>query len=410
MKKSLLNLILRGLSVIIKFLLTTYLAKNLPDYEYGEYSLFAFSISFFTILVGMEYFNYNARIFLEEKEDPFKVLNKQFQFHLGSYLFTLPIVSLLFVFNGLAFKWMIGFYLILVIDQLAQEIVRIVVLYGRPLTGTTLFFIKSSLWFVPLIALVQISPMEINLHLVFVFWLVGAVISLGIGIFTLSRIIPFKSFDLRPNWSDLKLQAYKAAPFLLATLSARGLMTFDKYILKYTSGEAMVGVMSFYFVFAMMMLTAVEAAISAIYFPDLVRGYNNGDNKKVKIIRRKMFFGITIIFAAAVLFSYMAFDYVLRYLDKSSFADNKNLLYIYLVAVAFQCYTLLPHYKLYAYKEDIKILTTHLIAFICGLLLYFWMGSAHGAVGIALSFGIASLLLFGFKSVAAYRLNGRIIK
>ena len=111
---SILNLGLRGLSMLAKFLLVIYIGKYLSVEELGEYGLFITTITIAIYFLGLDFYTYNTReILAKEKVERLPLIRDQFVFHLIVYTIVLPTLLTIFAFDIIKKDYIVFFYFIL---------------------------------------------------------------------------------------------------------------------------------------------------------------------------------------------------------------------------------------------------------------------------------------------------------
>ena len=91
MNIKIINLILRGLTLGSKFLLSIYLVKFLSLEANGEYGIFVATISLLTYILGIDFYSFNNREILQNDiEDAGSKIKDQFILFFFIYLLVLP--------------------------------------------------------------------------------------------------------------------------------------------------------------------------------------------------------------------------------------------------------------------------------------------------------------------------------
>ena len=84
--RSFINISLRGLTLLSKFIFIFLLGKYAEDeFFLGEYGIIVTSISLIIYLVGFDYYVFNTREILKSKENIIEKIRNQFFFHLLPY-------------------------------------------------------------------------------------------------------------------------------------------------------------------------------------------------------------------------------------------------------------------------------------------------------------------------------------
>ena len=94
-----LNLLLRSLSIIGKFFLIVFIAKNMSLSELGIYSIFFTTVTLCTYLLGYDFHNYVTREILSpDCTNQILMIRDQFVLHLFTYLIFFPLVYLILLY------------------------------------------------------------------------------------------------------------------------------------------------------------------------------------------------------------------------------------------------------------------------------------------------------------------------
>ena len=125
--ESFINIVLRGVTLLSKFIFIFLLGKFAEDeYFLGEYGIITTSISLIIYLVGFDYYVFNTREILKSKESIIDKIRNQFFFHLIAYSFVLPLtLTIIFYFDFIDIKYFLIVFLLIISEHLGQELFRL---------------------------------------------------------------------------------------------------------------------------------------------------------------------------------------------------------------------------------------------------------------------------------------------
>ena len=197
MKIKIINLILRGLTLGSKFLLSIYLVKFLSLEANGEYGIFVATVSLLTYILGMDFYSFNNREILQNNiADAGNKIKNQFILFFYIYLIVLPLLYFLGLFNFIGDEYLLLFYVILIFDHISTELYRLLVVFSKPIQANINLFLRTGIWILVLISAWHYNLNDLkNLESVFYFWMIGSVISVIYSIISLSTLkikVPWK--------------------------------------------------------------------------------------------------------------------------------------------------------------------------------------------------------------------------
>src|SRR5690242_5496076 len=129
--KSLFNLALRGLSMGGRFLLIFYMGKFFSLEDLGYYGIFYTTVTLALFLLGLDFYGFsNRELLLVERHKRMSILRAQALFYVFTYVVFLLPLFLVFTYGVIPLKFVMFFYVILVLEHLAQELYRIFTVLG----------------------------------------------------------------------------------------------------------------------------------------------------------------------------------------------------------------------------------------------------------------------------------------
>ena len=404
---SLFNLSIRSINLASKFILIVFLAKLLSTEEFGQYGVLTAFINLSLYFIGLDFYTYsNREILKNNKNDSSKIIISHFYLIAIVYLISLPILFLLFTNEVLDKKYIVVFYIILILEHINQELMRFLITFGKPILSNLLFFIRSGAWS---FIIISISYMEKRTDLLSVLeiWIAAEMICLVFSIITLQNTsfrFNFKKFD----WAWIKKGLKICLPFMIGTLAIRAIFTGDRYIIEQFFNSETLASYILFSSLAAAIISFMDAAVFSFLYPKLVLDVNNRNTEYRNII--KQFYTKTIFFL--IIINTLAFFLIhplLEIIGKSEFLNHIKYFYFLIAIQSIYCLSMVPHYVLYSLHKDKHIIYSHLISaitfFILSLLFIKYKIDIYNilyALFISFFFLLLYKLLLSFKYIKIY--------
>jgi O-antigen/teichoic acid export membrane protein len=397
MMPRLLNLSLRGGGMVGKFLLIFFLARILSPEEVGTYGLFTVTVGYALYFLGMDFYTYSGRAMLhaEQKMWP-AMLRDQAVLFACSYMVVFPLLSLIFWGGMLPVKYALVFYVLLTMEHLSLECIRLLVIIGKPLAAGVFIFIRSGAWCYALVATYLGGLTSVELKTVFWLWVLADALAVAGGVWLL-RNLPWGNLNSKINWAWIGQGLRVAALFLVGTLALRGIFTLDRYFVEAYSGREMLGVYTLYLGVCTSIIGFVDAAVFSFRYPRLVSIYKSGQYAAFESVRRD--FGRQTLIAVTLLALAAAalIVPVLEWIGKPLYLQHLSVFYLLLAASTLFVIGHIPHYSLYAMGYDRSIVGAHIAGFIAFIVLSVLLAPAYGMGGVATALFMAVTLTGALK-------------
>ena len=398
MKTKTINLVLRGITLGSKFLLSIYLVKFLSLEANGEYGIFVATISMLTYVLGLDFYSFNNREILQENssESGKKIKNQFFLFTIV-YLIVLPLLYVLGLFDFIGEKYVFLFYLILIFDHISIELYRLLVVFSKPIQANMNLFLRTGIWILVLIFAWHNDFEELkNIKSVFNFWMIGSLLSVVYSIFSLSTTginIPWRE-KIETKWIFAGLKI--ATPFFIATLSYKTIQFADRYMVEFYLGTKQTGVYYFFSNISMLIETFVQTTVVMIYSPQLIASLKKDKPFQINIF--KTFSKEIVIYSVLAVVSVCAIIYPLLYIvEKTELFLSISVFFVMVITRFIFNISLIYHFKLYVAKKDRVIMTSTLVAVIFNISLNYILIPFYGLIGGALATLISILIMMSFK-------------
>lgn len=359
----LLNLILRGLTILFKSVLVFYIAKMLSPQDMATYGILTISISYFVYVVGLDFYTYYTRELVKSSPDSW---GKEFKNTLAvfavMYCICLPIIVFLFNMGVIEKVYLVPFVILLVLEHFVQEFVRIMVIKGSVLTSSFVNFIRYAAWCPIVIALMLYEVIESNLINILYAWIFGGLLGLIFG-FYIVYTYNVSGWAEKVNLSWVKKGILISLPLLIGTLCMRGVFTFDRYWLKVYYDVSYLAAYSFFGSFTTVVPTIVDSLVFTYSYPKLISLFHNKEMKEYRAEIVKMTIAACILTVLSSIILYIATILFIRVMGLDFYQERKGILVLMFVAAVFSCISMVPHYILYSQGKDKFIYWNHIILF-----------------------------------------------
>ncbi|UVO19518.1 MULTISPECIES: lipopolysaccharide biosynthesis protein [Pseudomonadaceae] len=372
----LLNVALRGMTLVSKFLLIFFLARFLEPAELGIYGLLVVTIGYALYLLGFDFYSYTTRELLKRERSEWGSLLKG-QGALSSVLYTvfLPLLSLIFLKGLLPWSLAGWFFVLLILEHLTQELGRLLIAISEQLLASLILFLRSGAWAVVVTALMFIEPESRSLDFVLGAWALGGLAALLLGICRISRL-EIGGWRRQIDWHWIGCGLKIAIPLLVATLAVRGVFTLDRYWFEWLAGLEILGAYVLFMGFSSALMSFLDAGVFAFSYPGLISAYSQ---QNVTAFRQGLYRLLVQTLVLAAVFAVIALLLIgplLQWLDKPLYIEHQNLFPWLLVATLLYAVSMVPHYGLYAQGHDRPIIYSHIASLLCFIPVT-WLFSLH---------------------------------
>ena len=358
--KRTLNMGLRAISMLSRFLLIIVMAKLLPLSELGTYGLLVAGIGFTVLFLGFDYYTYSNRELLSvSKNEWSRIIINQIYAYLPLYLIFIPIAWGLYLYEILPSGYFIWFLILLVIEHLSIEQNRLLNTMQKQLSATVVLFLRSGLWVLFMLPFMIYVDDFRNLETLLYAWLLGGLLSIVFGGITIKNSIN--------NWKHIKpsylwiIKGYKIGfMFILGTVAFSAISTGDKYLLEQWSNVGMVGIYVFYTSLTLGASAFIHAGVIVFSTPKIISAYQQDDFKLFQELMHKFFKELSLSIFIMIIVLYALMPFVIKWVGKETYLQNYNVFYIILGTTALTVMGSHPGTYLYASRRDKYILLSNL--------------------------------------------------
>lgn len=397
----LVNVSLRGGTLVCKFLLIFLLAKFLPPEEVGLFGLVVATIGYSFFVLGFEFYTYSSRELLGvSKEKWLPIIRDQWLFFAISYALFLPLLLFAFGVYFSSWKYAGWFLVLLLFEHTAQELNRLLVVMSEQFLASLVLFLRSGAWAIVAVLWMGCVQEARNLEFVFLAWSVGAGTACALGA---ARILQLdkSTWNRKVDWRWILRGVKIAFPLLIASLAIRGLFTFDRYFVESAVGLDVLGAYVLFVGIAFSIVSFLDAGVIAFLYPKVVAAAKENDERKFKKNMKELTVTLVLATVAMAVFALLFSPFVLGWIGKEVYLDNFYILRWLLLAVIVYAASMVPHVGLYAKHYDKAILYSQVL----GLLVFFigcFIGiPMFGAIAVVWAMCVSFLVILVWK-VAVY--------
>lgn len=396
LKTGIVSLIIRSGSLFSKLLMMLYIAKYLSPEDLGLYGIMLASVTFSRFVLGFEFYYYVQRELLKNKEDKWSsIFRDQIVFYSWVYIIILPFFIIFFLVGTLAWKYIIWFYVILILEHLTNEIQKLLVVIYRPILANFVSFLNSGLW-IYIYVIVSFFFVEYkHMSYVWLLWTLGDFVALIVGVYGFWKLNWKQIFVVKINKAWIKKGIKVALPFLGIAISLKIIELSDRFFIQSYLGEASVGIYFLFQSIAMLPLTFVESGAGMILGPKIIAAFQKNNYIQYKYYYRKLILSTIILSVFTFGIIYIFIYKILEIINKHYFVNYISVYWILLAVAAISIVGNLNQLSLYVRNLDRILLITILIAMFFSLFGNFVFISHFGLIGAAITkvFSISILLI-----------------
>jgi O-antigen/teichoic acid export membrane protein len=358
--KRLVNLSLRAATLVSKFALIFVLAKFLEPTEVGLYGLLSATVFYVLMALGFDFYTFASReLIVTDRRNWAGMLRDQGVFYGITYSALLPLCLLLFWLGLLPWQLAVWFFPLLALEHLAQELNRLLVAISEPLWASIVLFVRSGAWAIIAALWMWFDPVQRSLDFVLAAWAIGVFVSCLLGA---SRLRGFDRASLQRaiDWAWIRKGIRVALPFVLATLSLRALYTVDRYWIEALGGLEQLAAYVLFVGIANAIMSFLDAAVFTFAYPALIASAGKADRPTFDRQMRRLGQHTLAVALGLSIAAVVCAGPLIDWLDRPSYTQHFSLLYWTVLAAALFGISMIPHYGLYARREDRTIVFSHL--------------------------------------------------
>ncbi|MAY34575.1 MAG: hypothetical protein CMN84_00595 [Spongiibacteraceae bacterium] len=399
MKIRLANLSLRALTLAVKFAFILSLAVFLTPEQVGLYGLITVTVFYSIYFVGLEFYTFSTRDLVARPRSEWSgLLSSQIVFFCLMYVVVLPASSILFWLEMLPWSVMASFVLLVVLEHLSTELLRLLVAIEKPLLATLIIFVKQALWSICFTLAMWFNPDFRNISDLLLFWITGTFVSILIGIRPLLKL-DWKGAFSRLDWRWIRAGVAIAIPLLVSSVAVRTLFTFDRYAFEALNSLALLGAYSVYMGVASAMLSFMESGVFVFYYPRMMKAYKENNLPEFQLAYRKLARQSILWLAVLMVGAALAGVVIFPLLEERVYAENLPLFGAVIVTMAVFIFGYVFQYGLYTTTRDGSIITANVAGLVVAALTLFLLAPYTGywAVTVSMLIGSATATVLKYR-------------
>lgn len=393
-------LLLRGLTLASRFLLSVLLARMLTAEQLGDYGLITATLAFALLALGLEFYSYMYREMVPASPRQRAQMIATLLVLAATAFLVVALVSILAVLTGFFPAQLAAwFLLILATEHLSLEATRILIIMSRPVRAYMGVFLRGGIWVYAIAALMFTLPGSRSLETVLIWWALGGTASVLFAAFSL-RDLPWREVG-RPDLAWIAGGLRVARPFMLTAGGALTISYVDRFMIDHSAGRAELGIYTFYSTIAIGMLS-LGASVSHQFLPKVIAAWSIGADAYRDAVRT-FFWSLAGITAGMVALAASLIVPLLALMQLTQYALSVGVFFVMLPGLFLRILADVPSYALYAAKADTSLLICNLGSAIVAIVLNLILVPVMGLYGAALSGCIASGTLLLTLSLLAVR-------
>jgi len=381
----LLSIGLRFLTLGARFVFIFFLAKLLNASEVGYYGLFTATAFYAMSLIGLDFYTFSTReIINTPNEERGRLLKGHIALTCAVYIVLLPIGVYLLIHSGWPSNLIWWFVPILLLEHLNQEIFRLLVALSEQVSATFILFVRQGSWAIVSVITLYALPASRHLDTVMATWFIAGVCAAYLGYAKIMRL-QMGGWTHPIDWRWIKRGITVSAWLLVASLSLRGIQTFDRYWL-----EALGGIENY-------------------IYPQLIKHHDRREFSEAARKVRIMLLQTVIFSIVFAIISIALLPYLLAWIDNPQYANATEIYPLLLLALVLNALGMVPHYALYAKRKDNSIVLSQIFALLVFILSTWGLSHYIGTMAIPMSLCIAFAVPLFWKSYAYLRTKDDLV-
>lgn len=401
----LLNIGLRGSTLVSKFLLIFLLARFLEPAEVGIYGLLTVTISYALYFLGFDFYIFTTREILKARpENRGQLLKSQAGLSLLLYMVFLPLSMGLFAF-GLLPWWLAPWFLgLLILEHINQELNRLLVAINHQLIASWVLFFRAGAWALAVVALMAVDSRQRSLEVVMLAWMMGGTLAVVLGGFAVART-GMGGWHRKVDWGWVKKGLKTAIPMLLGTLALRGVYTVDRYWFEALAGLDVLGAYVLFIGMCTALLSFMDAAVFTFIYPALIAANADQNASQFKAKLRQLTVQTTALTVIFAIVAWLVMGSILEWLNRPVYIENQSLFGWLLLGTSLFVLSMVPHFALYARGHDKPIIVSHMAGFVVFVISTWLWEQTTTLLAVPLGLVSAFAFILAIKSWHFYRLT-----
>lgn len=393
------NLVLRGLSLVSRFILILLVARALGPSEFGVFTLIQTTGIIGVLVLGFELNAFTRREIVTTEDSTLRTryIRDQFavSFSLGMLAFPLAYACALAGMFPVRIAPLVGVMILL--DLAGQEGTRILYALHRVTAGNLTWFVRSGLWAFVILFLLWRHPEYLTLRGIMSTWVAFEILAL-ILLACFLRKLPWRGALTVPvDWVWLRRGFGIALPFFISVMFVNLLSYMPRYILFYARGAHETGVFGLYTGIASGIVNLVSTTAIPIGMTKAVAAFSQRGEDGLRVEMERLWIQCLLLMMILSVALIVLFPFILPVLGEGNYPLDWLLLLLVEGAFCVQVASLVAQTALYARHRDKAILRNTAIAGTASIPLQFMGAHLAGVHGLAMAMALSmSLMLMLF--------------
>ncbi len=391
-----LNLGLRGVGILSRFLLTFLITKKISLDFQGEYTLLVSTVTILIMFFGFDFYVYSGRLIIKNNKKSVFYLKNMLVFFCFSYILLFFVLCIGYQISSFFKPSFLVVFFLIIFEHLGQEFFRLYLALKKPLLANILLFVRTGLWaFLIVLCLLFVDEFSLTITSIIKLWLLCAFVTSVLGFAFFPEIKTF--FKAKIDFFWIKKGIKVGLTMFSATICLKIIEYSDRYLIAFFLDNTEVGIYAFYYQIASIVNVVIFTMYISFLYPDIVKGIYNEAYSEVrktqKEIKQKT---LLIAFMFGVLFLFFSSD-LLAYVNRIELEEKRGLYYILLCSTIFLNFSFTSHYVLIAKEKENLVFTSTVIACISNILLNVSLIPFIGVYGAAIALLISNIIIFILK-------------
>lgn len=391
---------LRLASLGLKLLLTLYMGKYLGLTEMGTYGLVAAYAAISIPLLGFRLDYVVMREIVNRKDLALAtLLRDEMAFYISTYaIASAAVIAYLYSVGSEQDQEIILIALVIcTLESFATITSQNMSSLKRPIFGNFLFFIRSSLWAIPVMVLGWYNPEYRTAQFVFDFWIAGIMLSLMVQAYAWRKLPWREALRIPVQWGWIWTSVKRTLPIWIGGVCGALSGNVDRFIIETYLGREFVGLVSFYGSFVLAVGSLIASGLFSFKYPYLIEYHKSGDLSAFQQLTRKLIVEGSLTAAVLCICIGIAIPWLGTHFDQPEFARQAPTLWLMLGAMWLKTSTEGLYFVQYARHQDRDIWIGNIAMLVMVLGFNFMFVPQLGFIGIGYSAVMCALALGAWR-------------
>lgn len=390
------NLILRSLTLALRFVLALYIAKYLGFEATGIYGLAVGVVGVVPALIGWGLNYFVAReVVGRHPTDAIPLVKDRLLITTASLaMLTLAALLAALVLGVEITRLHVIIAVLAWLETYSLDLHLPLIGLELPEQANMLVFVRSAIWIPPIMALGLLIPRFQSVEIILDAWIAADICALGVLLFIGRHWHIRRSLGHPIDFGWMRSRLRRSWYIYLSDLGLVGFMYADRYIVSYFLGLTATGIYTFFWSLTNALQTLVATTVVQIALPALVKSFPLDDHNEWRRELRRQFaktIGMSIGLSVAI---FLFGEVLLRYFAMTALAEHRDLFLLMLATSVLRSCSDLANVGITSTRRDRSYAAINILGVlfsiascVLGVLLFGLLG-----VGIA-SLAIAVILL-----------------